>query len=134
VTFRSISAALAFVLAAPVQADVYRWVDGRGAISYGEKPPAGAKDVRRLSIDAGNVSVIPISRPRAVRAPAGGAEAGAAALAAQATPAAVVPAGGFEQWREQCFAERRVDCERPTAATFDIISSSSPAVRFAGPR
>jgi hypothetical protein len=37
-----------------------------------------------------------------------------------------VDAARLERWREQCFAERRVDCDRPTAATFDMISSTSP--------
>lgn len=121
---RSIAAALGFVLAAPLHADVYRWVDARGSVSYGQKPPAGAQNVRRLSMEAGNVSVIPIVMPRALP------------LAASEAPApnvrAVVPPDGarLDRWREHCFAERRVDCDRPTAATFDVISSSSSSVLF----
>jgi hypothetical protein len=121
---RSIAAVLGFLLAAPLHADdVYRWVDARGGVGYGEKPPVGAHSVRRLSIDSGNVSVIPTVRPRALPAPEPRVADAAAPSVVVAVP---VDAARLERWREQCFAERRVDCDRPTAATFDMISSTSP--------
>ena len=46
------------VLAMPSMAlaQPYRWVDADGVVNYGDSPPAGAKDLRKIQ---GNVSVIP---------------------------------------------------------------------------
>jgi hypothetical protein len=43
--------------------EVYRWTDASGAVSYGQKPPADAKTVRR--VDVNNLSVIPASNSEA---------------------------------------------------------------------
>jgi hypothetical protein len=32
----------------------------------------------------------------------------------------------YADWRERCFAERRVDCANPTAATFDVVRPFVP--------
>lgn len=95
-------------------ADVYRWIDERGTTSYGEKPPRGARNVTRLTMDAGNVSVIPAAPARAAAPRPQVPER--ADLAAPPLIVADDPA----RWRERCIAERRVDCENPTAATFDF--------------
>lgn len=52
-------AAAAPVAAPAAAAETYRWVDARGVVNYGDKPPAGAQNVRRLDEDAGRVSTIP---------------------------------------------------------------------------
>jgi len=61
-SFRSalLAAALACV-AAPAAADggLYKWVDGRGVVNYGDKPPAGAKNVTQLDESKTSVSVVP---------------------------------------------------------------------------
>ena len=49
----------------------------------------------------------------------------------------IAVSGGFDRpiavstldaaaWRERCFAELRVDCSRPTDATFDYVPAFSP--------
>jgi hypothetical protein len=45
-------------------AATYRWVDERGAVNYGDAPPAAARQVRQLDEEAGRVSTIP-AVPRA---------------------------------------------------------------------
>ena len=60
VTRRSF-ALIAAVLALPLAAhgETYRWVDARGGVTYGDAPPPGAREVRRLDEAAGRVSTIP---------------------------------------------------------------------------
>ena len=40
-------------------ADIYKWVDERGAVTYGNVPPAGAKKLTQLDEDNGRVSTVP---------------------------------------------------------------------------
>jgi hypothetical protein len=48
------------------------------------------------------------------------------ALPSRVDRATVAALGRQLEWRERCFAERRVDCTAPTAATYDITPSYSP--------
>lgn len=52
-------AALGLVTPWPANADVYKWVDERGVVNYGDAPPARASDARRLDLGAGTLSVVP---------------------------------------------------------------------------
>lgn len=38
-----VTIALSVFIAAPVAAQIYRWVDDRGVTNYGNKPPAGER-------------------------------------------------------------------------------------------
>lgn len=52
----------ALFLAAPVPAlaDVYKWVDERGVVNYGDAPPAQhARSARTLALDPGDTNVVP---------------------------------------------------------------------------
>ncbi len=114
--------------AAPVAAgaDVYKWTDERGASSYGERPPARARNVIRLTMEAGNVSIIPVPKPRAVVPPQPEGESAPparAGLLSGSGPIGADDATRIESWRKQCVAERRVDCDNPTPATFDVAPS-----------
>ena len=120
-------------------AQVYKWIDQNGVTSYGHKPPRNAVNVTTLQADS-NLSTIPTVIPReSQRQPADATwEARAAmweARAAQLERIAV--SGSFDRpiavstqtvaaWRERCFAELRVDCSRPTDATFDYVPAFSP--------
>ena len=108
-------------------AEIYKWTE-RGVTTYGNKPPPGATHVRRMTDEDSRVSVIPA--PRAVlqeaarvarfeREPAAGGAIGVPAL---------VPMSDADR-RERCFAERRVDCTAPSAATYDVTPSFSPSYR-----
>jgi hypothetical protein len=52
-------AALCLTAPSHLRADVYKWVDERGAVSYGDTPPQGAKGVRALDLKSGIDTVIP---------------------------------------------------------------------------
>jgi hypothetical protein len=45
--------------ATPALAQVYKWVDERGVVSYGDQPPPGARGARPLDLTPGMQSVIP---------------------------------------------------------------------------
>jgi len=51
----------ALCLAAPVQAraEVYKWVDERGVVNYGDQPPPRAKTARPLELDVDGATLIP---------------------------------------------------------------------------
>jgi len=57
---RSVCVLIAALLGTPaVGAELYKWVDETGAVSYGDTPPTKAKSLRALGKDAGSVSVVP---------------------------------------------------------------------------
>ena len=125
--------ALAMPLLAHAQ--VYKWTDQKGVTNYGSKPPRNAVNVTTLQADS-NLSIIPIAIPREPQRQVQSADALLlAARTAQLERIAV--AGGLERpifaapdptvWRERCFAELRVDCLRPTAATYDYIPAFNPS-------
>jgi hypothetical protein len=120
--------AAAVVAAAPVAAgaDVYKWTNEGGVATYGERPPARARNVTRLTMEAGNVSIIPVPKPRAVVPPQPRGESAPevrAGLLSGSGPIGADDSTRIESWRKQCVAERRVDCDDPTAATFDVAPS-----------
>lgn len=56
-------------LAQPAGAQLYRWVDERGVVNYGDTPPANARQVTPLNPDKSGVSVVPgLSREEMDRA------------------------------------------------------------------
>ena len=113
---------LAFAPAA--QAQVYKWIDERGTTSYGSKPPPNARRVTQLTEADSRVSIIPSpAAPARERDPdirLARVEREAPVIAADRV--SVAETG----WRERCFAERRVNCTAPTAATHDITPSFAP--------
>jgi hypothetical protein len=54
---------LALAAAPAVPAEIYRWVDEKGMVNYGAKPPEGAKKVKQLDQDAVTVSTVPAPPP-----------------------------------------------------------------------
>jgi hypothetical protein len=115
---------LAFAPAA--QAQVYKWIDERGTTSYGSKPPPNARRVTQLTEADSRVSIIPSpAAPARERDPdirLARVERGREAPVIAADRVSVAETG----WRERCFAERRVNCTAPTAATHDITPSFAP--------
>jgi Domain of unknown function (DUF4124) len=127
-----LAAAAVAVAPAAQGADVYKWTDARGGAGYGDKVPAGARNVTRLTMDAGNVSIIPLPKPLRPAAPS---QPGGDFVPPTRVDSLVLPGSGpigtIASWRRQCQDERRVDCDNPTAATFDVAPSfaRSSAVR-----
>ena len=52
-------AAAAIAVPAAAHADVYKWVDEKGGVTYGNAPPPGAKKLTQLNEDHGRVSTVP---------------------------------------------------------------------------
>ena len=128
--------ALISALALPqfAHAQIYKWVDEKGVTSYGNKPPPNAAGLTRLTDGESRVSVIPSSGPqpalaareRDLESRIARVERDRDALPSGVDRATVAALGRQLEWRERCFAERRVDCTTPTAATYDITPSYSP--------
>jgi hypothetical protein len=57
--FLQMSVLVAGVLPLAAFAATYRWIDDKGAVNYGDAPPAAARQVRQLDEAAGRVSTIP---------------------------------------------------------------------------
>lgn len=62
-SLRTATIAVIFPLLAGVPsaavAQVYKWVDEKGVVNYGDKPPARGKPVQPLAENGGSVSVVP---------------------------------------------------------------------------
>ena len=52
-------AATLAVAPASVAAEIYKWVEPDGTVHYGNTPPARTKNVRRVGMESGTVSVVP---------------------------------------------------------------------------
>ncbi|MBL8484105.1 MAG: DUF4124 domain-containing protein [Rhodocyclaceae bacterium] len=103
-------------------ADTYRWVDERGVVNYGDKPPKG---VQSTAVDD-SPNQIPAPKPRdAQAAPAAAAPAADAApdyagsrrasddaLAREQQRSEAEQQRRIDAWRARCQAERRVDCDQ----------------------
>lgn len=127
-------AAASIAVAFPVHAQVFRWIDSGGVVNYGSKAPRGATAVVRVDGDASRLSVVHGAARSAV-----GSE-NVATTTTTVTPRAALPGNTVDrstvdtsartlELRERCFAERRVDCTGPTAATYDFAPSYTSVLR-----
>ena len=129
---------LTVALPASAQSEIYRWVDARGVVNYANKPPAQGTQVTRIDTRESRVSVIPVAASVARASAAPSTSAMALTSAPTSFPSGIdrLTVDNLQaalDWRERCFAERRVDCASPTAATYDFRSSYSPISAFAPP-
>jgi hypothetical protein len=124
----------ALALPALVHAQIYRWVDDQGVTNYGNKPPPSAAGLTPLTDGESRLSVIPsprsqpalAARERDLESRIARVERNRDALPSGVDRATVTALGRELEWRERCFADRRVDCTAPTAATYDTTPSYSP--------
>ena len=115
----------ALLAAVPASAQVFRWVDDRGVVNYAAKPPGDGRTAIRIDMQDSRVSVIPAAAhgPRTPLPPTAQlppASPGFPGLVDQTTVGGLVL---NPDARARCIAERRVDCDNPSAATFDIVPS-----------
>lgn len=138
---RLLGALTAVVLAGPVGAQLYKWVDEKGVTNYGSAPPANARNVERVDESNPRVSTVPGLKPEDVKAGEDRAlqqkiDRLERDLEAQrrATADAQARADADAQWRERCIADRRLDCDDPSRGQLEYYEPGwapyyPPAVR-----
>ncbi|HLB13338.1 MAG TPA: DUF4124 domain-containing protein [Burkholderiales bacterium] len=122
-------------LAPAVHADVYKWIDDKGVVNYSNTPPASRKSVK-LDEEQGRVSTIEAydysksgaaRREQVLQERVARLEQEVALGRQTAAQDAAAAAEAYRVWREQCIAQRRVDCDGPYVASF-----IDPGVIFPG--
>jgi len=122
-----VALAALLVLAPTVRAEVYKWVDEKGVVNYSNTPPENRKSVK-LDEEQGRVSTIEAydysrdgagKREKALQERVARLEQEVARGRQTAALDAAAAAEAYRVWREQCFAQRRVDCDDPYAAAYD---------------
>lgn len=113
--------ALGLAAAPHATAQVYKWTDERGGVHYGNKPPPNARNVSPMSMDNGRVSVVPGITPETVNTTSDQRRIDRLERELDAERRVNRAAQGgtlsYQAWREQCLAERRVDCDDPNRGT-----------------
>lgn len=111
---------VAWLAGAPAAwAQVYKWTDERGSVNYGNKPPPNARNVTLVREDDGRVSTVPGLSPEAMESQQNRADQRRIDrlerdLEAQRRANRAAGSGAeYQAWRDQCLAERRVDCDDP---------------------
>ncbi len=118
--------AAALALAPAVHADIYKWVDDKGVVNYTSTPPEN-RNSTKLDEEQGRVSTIEAydysrsgaqRREQALQERVARLEEEAARGRQAAALDAAAAAEAYRVWREQCIAQRRVDCDGPYAGSF----------------
>ena len=68
--FTFLSWILIGALGMPLVADaqIYKWIDEKGGVNYGHKPPANARNLTRLGSDDPKLSIVPGIPPQEMQA------------------------------------------------------------------
>lgn len=117
--------------AAPASAQVYRWVDDQGTVNYANKPPTDGRQATRIDAREPRVSIIPLRELRVSRTPPMTLAPAPVGFPGNVDRLTVSNVQTGLEWRERCFAERRVDCTNPTGATYDFGTTYAPGAPFA---
>jgi hypothetical protein len=113
-------------LAPAARAEVYKWVDEKGVVNYSSTPPENRKSTK-LDEEQGRVSTIPAvdysksgapRREQALQERVARLEQEVTRTRQAAALDAAAAAEAYQAWREQCIAQRRVDCDNPYAASY----------------
>lgn len=110
-------------LAGGAQAQVYKWVDEKGVVNYSSTPPPKGRPAVIVDESKGRVTTVPAPDAQrdaeattgdpALRRRVEQLEREAAAQRQAAAQQEIAAAEAQRRWREQCLAERRVDCDDP---------------------
>jgi hypothetical protein len=116
------------VLAPAAHAEIYKWVDDKGVVNYTSTPPPENRKSVKLDEAQGRVSTIEAfdyaksgapRREQALQERVARLEQEVALGRQAAAQDAAAAAEAYRLWREQCIAQRRVDCDGgPYAASF----------------
>jgi len=120
--FLSLIAALAVALLPSLaSAQLYKWVDDTGVTNYSSAPPPGRSSLR-VDDESDRVSTIPAydyprgdpaNRDSIMRDRIDRLEAEMAHNRQTAAMQEAAAQEAYRQWREQCIAQRRTDCDDP---------------------
>jgi Domain of unknown function (DUF4124) len=126
-------AAAAFMCAGAIDAsEIYKWKDEKGVVHYSNTPPPKGADATVLDESKGKVSVVPAYKPPDGTPVQGGdpalqdrvrnLERQLEQERQSQSAAAQSQADAYSQWRAQCLAQRRTDCDDPNAAVAPVDS------------
>jgi hypothetical protein len=110
--------------------EIYKWKDEKGVVHYSNTPPPQGAGATVLDESKGKVSVVPAYKPPSA-APGTGSDPALQDRVRrlereldqerQSQSAATQnQTQTYEQWREQCLAQRRTDCDDPGAAAAPV--------------
>jgi Domain of unknown function (DUF4124) len=126
-------------------AEIYKWKDDKGVVHYSNTPPPQGSSATVLDESKGKVSVVPAYKPPPAAPGAGNDPALQDRVRRlereldqerQSQSAATQnQTQTYDQWRAQCLAQRRTDCDDPGAAApvYDGYYPGPQVVRPPGP-
>jgi len=132
-----VALAALLVLAPTVRAEVYKWVDEKGVVNYSNTPPEKRQHTI-LDEENGRVSTIEsydysrdaaAVRERSLKERVDRLEQEAHRTRQTAAAHEAAAEEAYRRWREQCIAQRRVDCDDPYPAFHDPGYVVAPQVR-----
>ena len=117
--FRTTLLAAALLTAVPASAELFKWVDERGVVTYSNAPPTTGKQPKKIEIVPERVSVYtPDAELTRALQPDARRDARIASLERQIESARRAPASAPDPSNarqaaayERCIADRRVDCD-----------------------
>lgn len=111
---------IALLASASASAEVYRWVDKNGVINYSDTPP---KSVAAKKVDQDQISIVPLAplvRASSLAASNQALRQRVERLEEEADRERGIAPMSYpslsqipKEWREQCYDDRRVDCDDP---------------------
>ena len=109
-----------------IAAEIYKWKDEKGVVHYSNSPPPKGANATVLDESKSKVSVVPAYKPPDGAPVPGGDSALQDRVRRlerdleqerQSQSAATrSQADAYEQWRAECLAQRRTDCDDPNAS------------------
>ncbi|MCG6875974.1 MAG: DUF4124 domain-containing protein [Betaproteobacteria bacterium] len=136
--------AAAIVSASAAADEIYKWKDKNGVVHYSNSPPPKDANASVLDESKGKVSVVPGYKPPDGATVPGGDPAlqdRVRRLERQLeqerqsqSASTQSQADAYEQWRTDCLAQRRTDCDDPNAAVAPVYGGYPvpPVVRPPG--
>lgn len=135
---KSLMWGLLLLIAGSAHGQIYKWVDEHGVVNYSADPPQGRQS-QKVDPNAARVTVVPAA-PRSPGSGAGGAESGLRervtrlegdleAERARRTAGQPTEEERLARAREQCLAQRRVDCDTNPYGALPIANEPTVIVQ-----
>lgn len=136
--WKSLMGGLLLLMASTAQSQIYKWVDERGVVNYSADPPNGRQS-QKVDPNAARVTVVP-SSPMPTSPGASVSESGLRervsrlendleAERARRTAGQPTEEERLARAREQCLAQRRVDCDTNPYGALPVANEPSVIVQ-----